>query len=503
MQRFLGVSLALVLAAGPSQAAPVTASVDALIERLGDASFRDRETAARELTRLGTIAFEPLQKAASQHADPEVRQRASSLVEQLRRTTETTRLIQPRPIRLDYQSVPLGTAIADLRNRTGVPLHLDANGVADPTRPVTVSSNDLPPWEAIELFCRSVGLKEQFRDEIAPAITQEEQQLRVVGRRMAYAGPTVNTPESASRIPLILVDGKRDLLPGDRSTAVRILALPPGFVANRLIRGAGQVVIHLDVTPLPNLRWEDIASVRIHRAEDETGRPITVSHRSDVRSPGEQQSDVVVWGGGGAFFVNNTFGTYGEVAGPRANPRIVPVTLRTDDRSIRKLRIFEGAVLGEVSIPNQTILAIDQLPKAVGASATAVGDLKMSILDYRVDDSGKLIMKVRTETPNPWSHIRLGKRATPWLNHQIVWDGGVRPDGNFARLQFHDEAGKLVPHPHPRSSYGNDDGVRQSTEVELVFPRRMDVGHPTRLSLIGNKPSTVEIPFRLQDVMLP
>jgi hypothetical protein len=39
--------------------------------------------------------------------------------------------------------------------------------------------------------------------------------------------------------------------------------------------------------------------------------------------------------------------------------------------------------------------------------------------------------------------------------------------------------------------------------VELVFAKRSDVGPPATLTVVGNKPATVEVPFRMTNVALP
>ena len=51
-----------------------------------------------------------------------------------------------------------------------------------------------------------------------------------------------------------------------------------------------------------------------------------------------------------------------------------------------------------------------------------------------------------------------------------------------------------------QSSSTTDDGIRQTAEVELVFAKRPEVGPPTTLTVIGSKPATVEVPFRMTNV---
>src|SRR5262249_60389657 len=51
-----------------------------LVGQLGDRSFRKRGEATRGLTALGATALPALRRAAAASADPEVRQRAATLV---------------------------------------------------------------------------------------------------------------------------------------------------------------------------------------------------------------------------------------------------------------------------------------------------------------------------------------------------------------------------------------------------------------------------------------
>jgi hypothetical protein len=62
---------------------PSQADIERLIQRLGSASFADREEAMRELRRLGKPALEGLRKAAAASKDHEIRKRVGELVDQL------------------------------------------------------------------------------------------------------------------------------------------------------------------------------------------------------------------------------------------------------------------------------------------------------------------------------------------------------------------------------------------------------------------------------------
>ncbi len=497
MRRLLGALLAVgcVSAFAPAADQPAP-SVESLIDQLGDPVFARREAASRELARLGHAALPALEKAIGTSRDPEVRVRANAVAAGLRKTVDASKHLAPKMVKLDYDRVPLGTAVNDLKTKTGVPLTLDQARVADPLRIITAKSGELPVWEAIEAFCAAAELKEVFRHDLSPPGSNSQYRT---SRRVYYDGTPTQT-ETAGQVPVLLADGKATL-PGDRSTSVRVLALPPSFPGNKVVRGAGTVVLNLDVTPLGGLKWDDTAAIRVYKAEDETGRPITVSHRIEQRSnPGYYGEDVVFLGGGQMAWVGGWDGEmYPMNPNARPNPRVVPITLKTDDRSITTLKVLEGAILGEITLTNQTLATIPNLPKAAGR-AVSTESMTITVSEFRAQPNGRILLKVRVETPNQWAMQRfagrrLGGRTGPT-------DGGVAI-ANGSVLRFADADGKNLPAPLMRSSNISDDGVTQSWDYDLEFAKREGYGTPVTLTAIGNKAMTVEVQFRLKNVPLP
>lgn len=499
MRRLLGALLAvgcgLAVAAAADSPAP---SVESLVEQLGDRSFARREAASRELVRLGHAALPALEKAVATSSDSEVRYRANAVASTLRRTVDASKHLVAKTVKLDYDRVPLGTAVSDLKAKTGVPLALDQARVADPLRIITAKSGELPAWEAIEAFCAAAGLKEVFRHDLTPPGANMNSAYRQ--RRVYYeGGPT--TTESAGQVPVLLADGKATL-PGDRSTSVRVLALPPHFPGNKVIRGAGTVVINLDVTPLGGLKWDDTTAIRVHKAEDETGRPITVSHRIENRPNfGMYGEEVMFLGGGQMMWAGGWDGeVYPVNPNARLNPRIVPITLKTDDRSITTLKLLEGAVVGEITLTNQTLITFPNLPKAAGRSMQT-SEMTITVVEYKVQPNGRVLVKVRIESPNQWAGRqfgirRLGGRSGPT-------DGGVALQ-NGSILRFADGDGKTLATPLVKGPNNmNDDGVTQSYDYDLDFPKRDGYGTPVTLTVVGNKAMSVEVPFRLKSIPLP
>lgn len=476
--RFL-LSLTLAVGVGGTLVSAEKSAAELLVEKLGDDSYREREAASRELLKLGVKALESLDKAG-QHAEPETRFRAASLAAQIRRAEENAKRLAAPTLTLDYTGVPLSTIVADLKSRTGIPLQLDQTGVTDPLRTITLKSGPIPPWEAVEKLCQVANLREVFREDLsAKRDSNPFQDFR--RRRMEYLAPNPQ-PLLASAVPIVLVDGKPESLPGNRSSLVRVLALPSHFSGNRVIRGSGEVILNLDVTPTPKAQWVGVAGFRIHRAIDDSGRIVSTAHHSNIP---EDAEDLGV-------YVGNIDLDLGGMSGSPVNPRLVPIRLRIGDRLVSRLKLLEGVVVGESYISNQTLAVIDRMPKNVGYTTQAEGDSKVTLVTYDAKPDGRVCVRIRTETPNLINEV---------ANGRVAWHSTSR--NPFGQLRFYDAKGKLLRQPTVSETSINDDGITQSTEFQLNFPKpTAEAGPPVKLFLVGNKPTRLEVPFRLENVRL-
>ena len=494
MPRWPGRTLLVTLLAVASATAADSSPVESVIARLGSAEFAEREAAQAELLGRGAdpAAARALATAALASDDAEIRHRAAGILATLTRYAEGAALLKPRTVALNFRDVPLDAAVTELRKLTGANLQLDA-GVADPARRVTATSERVPAWEAVEAFRRAAGLVERFRDDAPPAAA--ENAVPSV-RRSYYNGPPVPAA-TANLVPVLWADaGAVAPTPpaADRSGPVRVTALPGRFAANRVVRGSGHVLIHLDVAPPADLHWESTQEVRVARAEDETTRPITVAH--PLPAPLPRDANELMFMGGG--FLNMSY-SYGNVPVERGNPRLVPVTLKTDDRFVRRLRVLEGTIVGTVSIPNQTVLAIDDLAKSSGVAFAGPGDTKLTVQDYTGTPGGKVTLKITVEGPNPWNQMRQGRRQAP----VSLWDEGGLGHSGLKNYRFTDAAGQALT-PQVSSTTASDNGTLQTSTMDVQFaPRAGNDRPPVRLVVVGNRPVTLAVPFKLRDVPLP
>jgi hypothetical protein len=465
--------------------APATAArVKALVDQLGSERFAEREAAAAALEKIGMPAAAALRAAAADSDNPEVRERAATLLVKMKRTADSGARLTAKRVRLEYRDIPLGTAVHDLKVRTGLNLALDPNRVANPLRPVTCETAELPVWEALEAFCAAAGLRESFSAEVALP--------RPSGPRRGYVPPPP-TP-AADGVPVVLIDGKPQRLPGDRSTAVRVVALPPSFPGHKVTLGTGELTLCLDVTPLPGLRWQDVAGVKVTRLIDGAGRPGGAG--SDKNPPAVfDPNGLVVFARPGLVL---RFDHHGNPIPPETapNPRVVAVPLKLGTPSARSLKRLEGAVYGEIQVPNQHLITVADPKQHTNAWYSGPGDLRFSVLEVKqaARPGESSVVRVQVEAPSPWVANARKRGFNPG------WPEAPRP-GQGNTVQAFDAAGK----PMTASSSGftdiSDDGLLQVQTMQLTF--RKEAGLPAKLVVVGPRTVLVEVPFVLENVALP
>ncbi|MCZ2343943.1 MAG: hypothetical protein LC104_19410 [Bacteroidales bacterium] len=480
-----------------------TALVQSWIVQLASDGFHDRTQAAQQLLRLGDSALPELEHAARFAGEYDTRMRAAELAAAIRAQGVSARIVAVGPLTLDYQGVPLATVVADLKKKTGIPLVLHPTGVVQPMRPIVLTTENVTPWQAVAELCRVAGLEEvvpeTFNPRTIPGHPMAER------KRTAYS--LAELPRlSPGSVPVILTDGQGEPQAADCRTAVRVSALPAAFTGNRVIRGLGETVLTLDVTPLPKLNWESITSIHVQRVLDEAGRPLATVpfHDESNGFPAAYAQNIAAFGGLGGQQVWIEDQAHGGRASEQSNPRLLAIRIRTADRTISRLQRLEGVVIGQVVQPNQTLIQIEDLPKSVGTMFTGPGDTRLTILAYETGNPDAVIVRVRAEYPNPYTMQRLGFRGAFAVAGVLPPPfGGAVSLGNVGQLTLTDAVGKMIRQVHVSNSQMSDDGFKQTYEMEMTIPHRSASATPQKLLVIGSKPMQVAVPFRLENVRMP
>jgi hypothetical protein len=450
-------------------------TIEQLVARLGADSYADREAAMAALTEVGPAAI-PALEAAAASGDPEVARRAAVLLVRIRRRADDA-LLTAKTVRLEYRNVPLGVAVADLAARTGLNVVLDPDRIADVLRPVTCVTGDLPVWEAVAAFCRAAGLREEFRPEVSLPVPE-------VPRDRTYAAPPPPAP-TAETVPVVLIDGPVGDLPGNRSTAVRVLVLPPAFPGHRVILGTGETTLCFDVTPAPGLRWQDRPAVRVTRVIDDAGRTGGAALlRLDADPFVLPQEPGPVVRRLDATDVPPQPALY-------PNPRVVPVPLRLATPAARSLRVLEGAVVGAVIVPGQTLVTVEL---AAGRVVEGPNGLWLSVREVQTAD-GVTRVRVQLTGPSPGLAQRRRNPTGP------LWPERPRLEGMTNQARAFDAVGRPVPYTTADVIDVRDDGTTLTTVQEFHY--RRETGVPTKLAVVGPRTAVVEVPFTMANVPLP
>jgi hypothetical protein len=481
-----GVALA---AASGSPAAPLPAelSIQTLIAQLGSDDFAGREAATRALEKLGAAAL-PALRTAARSENPEVRSRASSLIGKIERARDSVGHVAARRVKLDYQAIPLGAAINDLRARTGLPIVLDGNRVANPLRKITCLTQEVPVWEAVEQFCRAADLRELFTGD-----------LDVPKSARSRRGEYVPPPDPrADSVAIVLMDGKPEHLPGERSTAVRVTALPPAFPGHKVSLGTGDYTFCLDVTPAPGLNWQEVVGVKVSRVVDSSGR----AGSGGVEKPAatdldNQHGGMVVFARPGVVM---RFDKEGNPVMPEKipNPRVVAVPLRVTTPTAKSLQRLEGVVYGEINLLNQPLVTIADLKKSTGRAIEGPDELKVTLLEVsEAERGGQGVIRVQFEYPSPWV-VSARKRR---FNFGFGWPEPPQPPSMSRSLKAYDATGKPFPVTTSGVTDFNDDGMIHIQTMQFTF--RGESGRPAKLVVVGPRAVFVEVPFVLENVHLP
>ncbi len=143
----LGPTL-LVVFALLGQTADAPPDPAALIEKLGAASFAERE-ASKSLENLGGKAL-PALRGALKSRDAEVRARARAMIDRI----EARLLVQETPIRLDFKDAPLDDVLKSISNQAGFQVSLAGRGPMNMgSRTERITLSDPAPtgfWKAVD-----------------------------------------------------------------------------------------------------------------------------------------------------------------------------------------------------------------------------------------------------------------------------------------------------------------------------------------------------------------
>jgi hypothetical protein len=472
-----------------------------LVGRLASSDFRERESASRELERLGPAAVAPLREAA-RTGDAETRRRAGTLVDQIERRQAVSRVLAPTYVSLNFDRVPLGPAVADLSQRTGMPISLHGDASSLEGRTVSLVAEKVTAWQAVQLFCNCAGLHEW--DGLssglpglvtAPADGPHVDGLIVLGQIQVRRGQVgaVTAPLAVSRVALI--EKAEPAVPTHLAGAVRVRAAPPG--APFPIEGGKDQMLVLHISAETRLHVDGAMDVRIERAIDERGRERT---GRPVWPEAPDYSDD--WPRGARVPPQLTNRKHGPVGIRFVHDDDAPKRLR-ELAGVVTVQAFAAEPAVEVAKPARTV---GQIVRGGGVALSLLSFTRHVGDEIRVTAEVQLPFGTRLDQPVA-GPIGLNGRGGGF-GRNLIWTT-IEPEPaavtgtDYQGLSIEDAAGRAFPAAMGATEITGLFQDHYTVHVMAIFRPPVIGAEPARVRLAVQRPTTVDVPFVLRDVPLP
>jgi hypothetical protein len=456
----IGASLALAAALGQ---APPPSPMD-LVVRLGSARYTEREAAAKALEARGRQAL-PALRAVLDSQDPEVRTRASSLVQKI----EGALLTQPTLVSLDFHDQPLPEVIKALNDRTGIRLALVPENAPTwaQTRITLQDSAPLPFWKAVDRLCDAAGLQYNAMAHGLPNV--REPMLHLYAGGPNPQGPT--SDQGPFRARLVSLHYQRDLNFDVRTPAFANrpgLPHPPSPARPGNPAISEQFFAQVQVQAEPRLSVCQSGPLKILEAVDDRGESLAIA----PSGPGGLQ---------------RSYSSFGSTSGSVLQLQVFLRHPKASGPAIAKLR---------GSIP--LVIATRKLNPLVVPLAGSAGK------SFHNDEVNVTVRDIRINPDSHQTSIELGIRATGHPSEAFadpVAPGQPlvihRPETHQQQIEVTDAQGRVIPWYH--SSF-DAEGSRFTLTLTPHAPVQAT---PTELRYYGLARASTEVVFEFFDVPMP
>jgi hypothetical protein len=496
----LGLGLAWSQQTKPAPAKADSAAVAKLVAQLGSDRYEDREAAFKALDALGPTALEELRTALTGR-DEETRRRAVDLVQLIERRQESAQLTQPKMVHLIYTDMPVTQAVQDMARKTGFQIQIEGDQTKLANRKMTLDTGELPFWQAVDQFCQKAGLVER-----GSLVIPENTNPNVYGRRAGLgmgADVAIGFGGPRPEVPLVFLEGKPQALPTYYGGAVRVRVLPRTTpTANAPQNGTpvndneGGRLLTIEVSPEPKMGWQNVLSVRIEKVLDEQGNELKapLPYLCEPSNYGDLEQK---WAMGGIREVS--FDGAGQ-----NNIRYTQVPIRLHaSKDVKRLKEVHGFVAAEVLTPMQPLITVEDILNASDKTVPGKGGGSLKVSEVKRDDKGQVTLQVVVETPTaPEAEARAAQM-------RMMFGGGmpVQAQPNDVNtvgktLSLVDEKGqafKLVAVENKVL----DSETGGAVEYRLTFQPPAGAPKPAKLVYMGQRQTTIDVPFVLKDVPLP
>jgi hypothetical protein len=471
--------------------------IERLIRQLGSDQFAEREAATQALDKVGAPAL-PALRSAIAGGDAEVRRRAERLMQNIEQRLETEELLQPTKIRLDYKDVPLSEVVADLSKRAGLPCELTTDGNRLGERRVTISTPELPLWEAFEQLCEKAQVTAQLPAPKKPAQSPNPNPAQPFGNLQ----PVVVVGENR----IALVAGKPQSLPTFHAGALRLRAVPAPAADPKLPKGETEVMLEVSVEP--KLQWQNLVQVRFEEIRDDKKRVVAVVPPEENTKPMTEEDLIRLQLGAlqqRQVVRKVNLGPGVSTSSLTASFFHTPVRLKLPDDPGQLLPSMKGVLTAQVQTPVQTLAAFDEPAKAVGKTVKAKDGAELKLVGFQEIGGG--VIRVQIDMTPSGKGLAGGINNMIMMNVQVVNVGNVRGPNNvmsysgspFVLRDKDDQPYNIIG--MQSNTEGNNGSWTQKYILTMQPPNAKSA--PKALVYSASRLATIEVPFELKNVQLP
>jgi hypothetical protein len=448
-----------------------------LIAQLGSRKFAERQKATRALDQLGSTALPALAKAA-RSPDPEIGRRCRELAKAIGRRLEVEKLLAPTSLHLVYKDKPVTEAVADLAKKTGFYIAIEGDKAKLAGRKITLDTGKTTFWQAFDAFCQKAQLTERSL-------------LQAAGKNTAPSGG-YQTRTFKKDIRLVLVDAKAQTLPTHYVHGVRIRTLPASTSLEGLSVAKGSRAFVLEATLEPKTRLRKVIGLRVYKAVDEKGRPVTASPQL-LDDPDDSNPYYYPYPSTPSSYQARLQNGMDE-----GNFRRLPVLVK----AARTVKEFRGALIAEVQKPAGVLFTVENVLKSAGKSFETSGGT-LTVQEASQEKNGPVTFKISTTyTLNGFvGGIQMGNGVVRIRRNQGgEWETvGIET----ANLKLFDTKGRGIRLAHVRQQGANFTGRGITQEMVLTYQPEKGQAAPAKLVYYGVGTAILEISFRLTNVSLP
>jgi hypothetical protein len=481
--------------------------IAALITQLGGPKYKARQAAQRSLLEIGTPALDALRQA-SRGKDAEVRSRALDLIKLIEKRDETAKILAPTKVRLRYKDTPLATALADLRKKTGLTIHVPLTPEKLRGRKITLATGEVTLWEAVDRFCQEAGLVDQNllpgSRKINPRTDTDEERERLIylqrlrRAQLRQGGIYEGDLELAGGAPrqLVLVEGKSPVLSTVYLGAVRIQVIPANLATYGLRKKPGEPAVALVVRYEPKVQWYTLVHLGIGGARDENGQEVKAKKPlDDLPSP----------------FDDNPYGDVRIIASSSANwssatrspVQGIPVCFQAGDGSAKVIKELRGKIEARVQGLPRELMAIDNILKAEGKSAKDENGMTWKVAEVKENADSSVTIGVEVEGDRNAGRVILrGGRVRRVIGGRVQFARSRTVPG-LDQLALLDDKGRPFVRTNTGLRRADVNGRLLTMGWDITFQPDRSQGRPARLVLKDARPTIVTLPFTLKDIKLP